>query len=119
MICESLTVRQTVTDTSLTSCPYTVHLLLQSSFCLGQHVDLILLRLKVVQSLLVSFLQSGLLSGQRRYGFIQNTHLLGKVLHLKGWKRISVSVSVKEPCGDAVLSVNVPYSPAHACLSPL
>lgn len=64
------------------SVTYTVHLLLQSNFCLDEHVDFVLLSLKVVQNLLMSFLQGTFLSVQRSDGFIQNTHLLRQVLHL-------------------------------------
>lgn len=91
---------------------YVVHLLLQSSLGLGQHVDLVLLGLKVIENLLVGLLQGSFLSAQRRYGFIQNTHLLGQVLHLDGEEKSRKLISsthhqscnVKEACSDTSLT---------------
>lgn len=91
-----------------------VDLLLQAEFDLGQHVDLVLLRLEVLQNLPVGLLKSGLLSVQRSYGFVQDGHLLREVLHLG---RHNQPHSSGSSASEEVSSL--PCSPLRACPSPL
>lgn len=91
----------------LSSVAYTVHLLFQSKLCLDEHVDLVFLSLKVVQNLLMSFLQGTFLSVKRPDGLVQHTHLLGQVLHLHMEEKQTKPNKQKKDSGSISLVLNV------------
>lgn len=67
---------------NLSNTTHIIYLLLQLDLGLGQHVDLVLLCLEVLQGLLMSLLECLLLIGQLQDGLVQGGHLLSQVLHL-------------------------------------